>query len=131
MTYPKVDYPTCLFGFMQGPIRVESLDSSEMFVNSKFQVFINQKPINWYGRTYAITHLQKKSHFGFLVMWPFCLHLWFFIQKQKICAHGGWVPNSEFGKYFRFGRWRWDVAGTNGKHWIPWSIYINFGFHWD
>lgn len=137
MDQPEVLYPTCVFGFVQGPVRLESLDGSEAFTDGGFHIIKDHEPKLVEGKVYAIAHQQKLSHIGFLWMKPFCLHWWLFPQLQKKCAHGGWVPGSEFGKYFRFGKWRWDPKGTVDKvtgvllHWIKWSVYINFSFHWD
>ena len=150
--YPTEIYPTCLLGYVHGPVRWETMDGEDAYIGRN-QLFINQPPTSsvkeeccgmthWVNTKYnallALTHLQKKSRFGFLLMRPWCFHIWFFLQLQKQCPHGNWIPGSEFGKYFRFGLWRWDPKGTLDKitgklkHWIgPWTAYINFSFHWD
>lgn len=141
-SYPVSSYPTIIFGYVSGPfLRWEAIGGEEIFVQKDHSILRNVEPFvdKISGKTWGITHLQKTSRFGFLWEKPYdksilesCFHFWFFLQTQKKCAHGGWVPASEFGKYFRLGFWRWDPAGTKGQHWIgPLSIYINFGVHWD
>lgn len=79
-------YPKAVLSFITGPIRVE--DSN--------------------GRT-ILTHLQKYSHFGFMVTDPFCFHFWLFWRLQTDSGRNGWVPGTEQGIYFRTPGWRWDA----------------------
>ena len=75
------------------------------------------------GRT-ILTHLQKYSHFGFMITWPFCFHFWLFWKLQE-WGEGGWIPGTEQGIYFRTPGWRWDIElGMKGT----WGY---FGGHWD
>ncbi len=108
-------YPSAVFSFITGPIRVETASN---------------------GQT-ILTHLQKHSHFGFMITWPFCFHFWFMWRLQKriqingsrdinnpIYYSGDWIPGSEQGIYFRTPGWRWDAElgmiftkGYVGLHW--------------
>lgn len=127
--YPQVNYPTTLLGYISGKdLRYESLTDSEIILSGN-SFIKDEMPFACNKNIYALSPLQKRSHFGFLLQWPLCLHLWFFPRLQKDNGQ----PGTEFGKYFRIGLWRWDVAGTDGKHWIkfPASIYVNFSTHWD
>lgn len=94
-------YPSAVFSFITGPVRIETKD----------------------GRT-VITHLQKYSHFGFMIHWPFGFHFWLFWKRQFI-DDGIWRPGTEKGIYFRLPGYRWDydlgMIRTNGY----------FGGHWD
>ncbi len=94
-------YPTAVLSFITGPIRTE--------------VGANGQEI--------LTHLQKHSHFGFMITWPFCFHFWLFWKLQD--WDEGWVPGSEQGIYFRTPGYRWDadlgMKFTRGY----------FGLHWD
>lgn len=131
--YPTVTHPTTILGFVYGETRYENLDREESYLQKKFNFILNEGPQETIGgKIWALTHQQKRSHFGFLIQKPWCFHIWLMPQLQKECAHGNLVPGSEFGKYLRIGIYRWDVAGTNGRHWIgPPTIYVNFSFHLD
>lgn len=95
-------YPTAVLSFITGRVRDELA----------------------YGGRVIITHLQKYSHFGFMVTWPFCFHFWLFWRLQAR-EEGHWVPGSEQGIYFRTPGYRWDI--DLGMKWT-WG-YI--GGHWD
>lgn len=143
--YPTVDYPTIIEGRIYSLVlRFECLDGSEMFyapTEIPGATFLpkemcwelkNFGPIDYAGKTWGVTHQQKQSKRGWLRVNPDCHHWWYFFRAQKQSADGSWIPGSEFGKYLRWGTWRWDVPGTNGKHWIgPGSYYLNFSTHWD
>ncbi len=94
-------YPKAVLSLITGPVRVEFKD----------------------GET-ILTHLQKHSHFGFMVTWPFCFHFWFMWRLQRQ-GFGEWIPGTEQGIYFRTPGWRWDaelgMKFTRGY----------FGLHWD
>lgn len=95
-------YPTAVLSLITGPVRTEIKN----------------------GRT-ILTHLQKYSHFGFMLTWPFCFHFWIFWKLQDWDISGGWIPGTEKGIYFRTPGWRWDY--DLGMKWT-WG-YI--GGNWD
>lgn len=86
----------------------------------------------------VVTHLQKKSTFGFLIClrdgkfpWP-TFHFWFFwkLQERKEIknpnglSHWEWVSGTERGIYIRTPGYRWDydlgmipTRGFAGGHW--------------
>jgi hypothetical protein len=95
-------YPKAVLSFIAGPIRVEQSE----------------------GRN-ILTHLQKFSHFGFMLTWPLCFHFWLFWRLQRTDGPYGFVAGSEQGIYFRMPGWRWDIE--EGMR--PTKGY--FGLHWD
>jgi hypothetical protein len=95
-------YPQAVFSFVTGPIRIE-----------------------YSGSRVILTHLQKYSHFGFMVTWPFCFHFWIFWKLQEK-DEIGWLPGTEQGIYFRTPGYRWDA--DLGMKWT-WG-YFPSG-HWD
>ena len=119
------EYPSVKWGKINGPVRWESLDGDEMYTYDNDLT----SPRILGGKKWGITHLQKKSNKGFLIMKPFIIHAWIFKKLQKKGKDGNYIPGSEDGWYFRSPGWRWDVAGTKGKHWILSKGYI--GKHWD
>lgn len=130
LSYPQVDYPTVVRGQIYGPIRCESLDGSELFLPNDGMVELrNFTPFKKDGRIYAVTHLQKRSKKGSLTMSPWIYHWWDFQKLQEQDIDGNWVPGTERGIYLRTPGWRWDVAGTQGKHWIRSGGFI--GGHLD
>lgn len=94
-------YPIAVLSFITGPIRIEQKD-----------------------RRIILTHIQKYSHFGFMMTWPFCFHFWLFWRLQD-WVEFQWIPGSEQGIYFRTPGWRWDI--DLGMKWT-WG-YV--GGHWD
>jgi len=74
-----------------------------------------------------LTHLQKYSHFGLMLTWPFCFHFWLFwkLQEQNYHNLNPWIPGTEQGIYFRTPGYRYDC--DLGYKWT-WG-YI--GGHWD
>lgn len=78
-------YPQAVLSFITGPIRVEKS-----------------------GDRTILTHLQKYSHFGFMLTWPFCFHFWLMWRLQK-GTEGNWEPGTEQGIYFRTPGYRWDA----------------------
>jgi hypothetical protein len=99
-------YPSAVLSFITGPIRVDkSNDGNPRLV---------------------LTHLQKYSHFGFMLTWPFCFHFWLFWKLQATDPWAGnWLPGTEQGIYFRTPGWRWDA--DLGMKWT-WGY---FGLHLD
>lgn len=149
--YPTAEYPTVLEGVVDGTsLRMESLDGGEFtFETHMFRtfpelwdvfqgvshngvawIFKNAGPFFYQGKTLGISHQQKYSGSGWLKTSPDCYHRWLFWRLQQKDVHGNWLPGTERGLYFRKPfSWRWDVAGTNGKHWIWTNGFI--GAHWD
>jgi hypothetical protein len=95
-------YPSVVLSLITGPIRVEKS-----------------------GERTILTHLQKYSHYGFMVTWPFCFHFWLFWDLQIGDDRLGWKPGTEEGFYFRTPGWRWDA--DLGMKWT-WGF---FGLNWD
>jgi len=87
------------------------------------------KPFEHEGKTYAVSHLQKKSKSFSLYFSPFIYHFGSFWKLQEQDEFGDWIPGTERGIYGRTPGWRWDVAGTNGQHWIFSKGYL--GGHLD
>ena len=94
-------YPSAIFTFITGPVRIE-IDNGKN----------------------VIPHLQKYSHFGFMLHWPFGFHFWLFWKLQERDEMGGWIPGTEQGIYFRLPGYRWDIdlgmirtGGFFGGHW--------------
>jgi hypothetical protein len=151
------NYPTVVEGVVHSDrLRLESLDlnvgdvyvypsdlvgfSGWTYSNGAFRLK-NFGPVEFYGHTFGVTHLQKQSKRGWLKMFPASYHWWSFLRLQKKDAQGGWLPGTELGLYIRKGLngifdwqcFRWDIAGTriNGilQHWITSSGFC--GGHWD
>lgn len=147
--YPKANYPTVVSGFINGPIRCESLDLEELYLNPGFLFpgltwkvsgdsfscrLKDFAPFQHEGRLWGVSNIQKKSYLGWINTDPQCFYSWCMPRLQKRDAKGTWIPGSELGIYIRKPfSWRWDVAGTweNGvfHHWIWTKGY--FGFHYD
>jgi hypothetical protein len=79
---------------------------------------------------YGITHLQKQSHFGFIIAEPFCFYVWWQIRPQSTKLSDGSVlttiPGSELCPTFRVGKGRWDAL--DHKYIKP---TLQAGLHWD
>jgi len=100
-------YPSSVFSFITGPIRVEA----------------SVDPVTYKIRT-ILTHLQKFSRFGFMLTKPFGFHFWLFWKLQNY-KDSTWVPGSEQGIYFWLPGYRWDA--DLGMIWT-WGY---FGLRWD
>lgn len=123
-------YPICLLGFVQGQVRFESIGEGDFYPASMANAFfIFRRPFTFFFKEFGITHIQKKSWFGFLIMWPLCFHVWiqFRKQKQEDDENKTWIPGTEFVIYRRAGA-RWE-AGSGNYEWP--SLYLNFSTHWD
>lgn len=120
--------PTVLIGYVHGPVRMEQVGGQDSYPDSNRAMLFNKPK----GK-FAVTHIQKKSRFGFLLMWPLCFHIWFQFrfQRQRMNENGDWIwkPGSEFVIYRRLGLWRWEAG--SGRYIGPWTIYFNFSTHWD
>jgi hypothetical protein len=141
--YPKALAPTIVRGWVQGKkLRWESLLAQELTTgvydpipgisieNDGFRIK-NLKP--QLEGMYGLTHIQKYSLKGWLLQDPYCLFYWNFTKLQDFTQNpdGGWSwkPGTEVGWTARTPGWRWDIAGTNGKHWIWTNGRV--AEHWD
>lgn len=116
--YPEDKAPTCLIGFnLSRTWRLESLDMTEKKGQDSYLI-IDEEPWEEDGKTWFVSNLQKYSKFGFIIQWPLCFHFWIMRKQQQQREDGYWIPETEHGWYFRIGIWRFDVPGTNGKHWM-------------
>jgi len=127
--YPSESMPTCLLGFVKGVLRLEALGGADVYLWCSNWFFWKKAPlsVNNSGQLFAITHLQKKSRFGFLLMWPFCFHVWFTFKFQEY-IHDIWSPGTEKVFYWRIGLWRWDAGDSK---FIGPGTWYGPGFHWD
>lgn len=123
-----MNLPVCLFGYVEGPIRWESSEHKDWYIGYSQWLF-NEVPIidPFELRYYSITHLQKKSKWGFLLMWPFCFHFWYTFKYQEQVGDA-WIPGSEKVFYTRSPGWRFDFAQMK---YIITKGYLNFSLHWD
>lgn len=133
MKFPETDYPTLVEGRIEGQIRCEALDGSDLYLPEQTGIIRDLKPFEKDGKTYAITHLQKKSKKGFLIMEPFIIHTyyWWHLQEFTQNPDGGWSwkPGTERGVYARTPGWRFD---TDKKLVRPWVFSKGYaGGHWD
>lgn len=126
-------YPICLLGFMRGQVRYETCGGYEIYPGDfgNHWLFF-KKPFDAMipniSTDYAVTHIQKRSKFGFLLMWPFCFHIWWTFKPQQQDNTWKWLPGTEVVLYWRFGKWRWDAGQC--KFIGPWTWY-GPGLHWD
>lgn len=136
MPYPIVVAPTTVIGLIGGgEARFESIEGNQSFSATRWLVR-NVKPVKSYAdnQTWFLSNLQKKSRFGFLIQKPFCFHFWIMLRPQQQDENGGWISESEFGLYWRVGKWRFDVPGTMRggqlRHWMGPDTW-HLGTHWD
>lgn len=121
---PTVLYPTLVKGVIIAPeIRCESIDGSELWLPSSYgeMWFQNARPfVHSDGKTYAISHLQKKATYFSLLYDPFIYHWGKFWHLQEQRQDGSWIPGTERGIYWRTPGWRWQKpdANSNGTPWI-------------
>lgn len=130
-------YPTCLLGFVRGPLRLESAGGAEQYEEGKNTFLFFRAPdrrvdINHDANAhrYAVTHLQTRSRWGILLMWPLCLHVYVQFRYQMLCRVMGGVephrvPGSEVIFYARAGA-RWEA----GRALYIWPSAFA-GLHWD
>lgn len=119
MKYPKEEYPKVVLGYVHGPVRWEKNGGGEMMMFEN-KLFVNQPALQ---NGWQVTHLQKKSRFGFLIYKPWCFHIWITFKYQTPGE-----PGSESVFYWRVGLWRWDAG--DGKFIGPGTWY-GPGLHWD
>jgi hypothetical protein len=132
----KTNYPTILLGFVQGPLRFESDGKMSLYPKkTSNNVLLNKKPFVTQDlegpTTWAVTHIQYRSHFGFLISliegWKPCFHVWIMPTLGDFDEYGNHVPGTEKGWYFRVGwPWRADEGGAPRLTW-----YGPFNSHWD
>ncbi len=127
--------PTCILGYIYGPVRWESVTHGDMYVGED-RLFVFQRPQNGF----ALTHLQKKSRFGFMLThgerwYDFVLYAWFQFrfQKQELVTNQwstylAWIPGTEIGTYPRIGIGRFDFATNSYER--P-SFYPPYFYHMD
>lgn len=128
MKKPTVLYPTVVKGIIHAKeMRCESIDGSEIWIKAPESGVItlrNFKPfVHTDGKTYFITHLQKKATYFSLLYKPFIFHHWVG-QPPKQDANGNWIPGSEkgnllLGGYWRTCGWRWQRPDAR-SNWTPW-----------
>lgn len=78
-------YPVALLGFVKGPVRWKTRTGGDLywmrnmilFFTGKMKVTDDERSEHFY----AIAHAQKKSKFGFLLMWPLRFHVWLRIKR--------------------------------------------------
>lgn len=92
---------------------------------------------------YGPTHIQYKSPVGFLITWPFCVHIWYAFDLGKFDQFDEHVSGSEKVWYFRAGIARWDsgdnkyICGESAtifgkKFTLPFGTWYGpFNLRWD
>lgn len=128
MKKPTVSYPTLTRGYIEGPIRCESLDGSELWLppatgRLKIPPFWQVDPNDRVLKQWCVSHLQKRSHYFSLLYDPFIFHHWVG-EPQKTDANGNWIPGSEKGNLLLGGYWRtpgfrWQKPDSV-SNWTPW-----------
>lgn len=116
---PEVLYPTLIRGIIDGPIRCESLDGSELWLPPR-DGKLHMPPFEHEGKTYCVSHLQKKAKYFSLLYSPFIFHYGKFWHLQEQDDQGNWKPGTEEGIYFRSPGWRWQRPDqkSEGTPWI-------------
>ncbi len=114
---PTVLMPTLVKGYCEGPIRCESLDGSEMWLDPKPGIII-LPPFQSGGKTWCVSHIQKKSHSFTLEFSPFSYHWGRFWHLQEQDQQGTWLPGTEKGIYWRTPGWRWDSDPALKAPWV-------------
>lgn len=131
-----MNLPTVLLGFVRGSVRLESESATQWYPSStdwKDVLFLNFKPIVTLSDPFpwAVTHIQYRSHFGFLIKkcdawWKLGFHFWIMPRLGEFDDLNQHVPGTELGWYFRFGRvWRPGLGKYN------WSFYGPLNQRWD
>lgn len=126
---PDTLYPTVKKGFVKGLLRLEKHGGGEDLYLPGGKL-IDFKPLIHNGETYAVTGLQKKSEYGWLLMDPFIFYSWRTWRFQKQDANGGWISGTECVTYIRSPGLRKDFASTDGKFWVFTKGYFSFT-HYD
>lgn len=140
--------PICLIGYVRDFVRLEACGGADRYWLPLSGWLFNFKPaLASDGNLYAITHLQKRSKFGFLLVqheawYQLCFHIWFTFKYQQQMANGGWIPGTETVFYWRVGWSRWAAGACQYVHgeiikigkWsvkVPWGTFYGPGLHWD
>ncbi len=125
MKRPTVLYPTIVKGVIHAKeIRCESIDGSELWIPGAPDGVLhlqNVKPfVHTDGKTYFITHLQKRAKYFYLRYDPFIIHQGYCIKPQKLDANGQPIPGTEIFPYWRSPGWRWQRPDekSEGTPWI-------------
>jgi hypothetical protein len=131
MKRPGVSYPTLIKGRISGPIRCESLDGSELWL-PKQDGILSIPPFERDGKTWCVSHIQKRATFFSLLYDPFIFHFGKYWHLQEQDERGNWKPGTERGIYWRTPGWRWQIpdAHSDLTPWI-WSWGRAPGGHLD
>lgn len=121
--FPTVKYPSVVEGYVKGPLRLESLQGPEIYLTDQTEWNLKDfGPIIKNGIPYSVSHIQYKSHYGWLKMEPDSYHFWWMPRLQTLGK-----PGSEQGIYIRKSRklfqtycWRWDKDPSLTVPWV-WS----------
>lgn len=129
--------PWIRWAFMRLPVRFEQIggQKDEHFGDIKASFIMYATDITAQDfkmpDDFGVTHLNFKSRWGILRLFPFCLTVWWWWRMKKYDITGHGIPGSEFGPFLRIGKGRW-VAGAS-KPFAP--VYdkptFYFGFHGD
>lgn len=134
-TRPKILYPTLVRGYIDGPIRCESIDGSELWLppatgRLRIEPFLKD------GKVWCVTHIQLKAKYFSLLYDPFIYHQGYRIKAQEFSQNpdGGWSTKAgtEIFPYWRTCGWRWQKPDekSKGTPWI-WSWGRGPGLHLD
>lgn len=145
-----MNLPIAAIGIVKSPLRVErcgGVDAYSEDVGVKFLFRTQPQQLFLDEAKYAVTHLQKKSKFGALLMshekwWHLCFHVWYTFKFQQTDDKGEWIPGSEKVLYWRIGWSRWDAGDCKyilgwvrqilgKKITIPFGTWYGPGLHWD
>jgi hypothetical protein len=118
MKRPSVKYPTLLKGRINGPIRCESLDGSELWL-PKQDGNLSIPPFERDGKTWCVSHIQKRATFFSLLYDPFIFHFGKYWHLQEQDAQGNSKPGTERGIYWRTPGWRWQIPDAHSEF-TPW-----------
>jgi len=128
---PDVKYPTLIRGYIDGPIRCESADGTEMWLPPQTgKLYI--PPFLVEGKPFGVSHIQRRAKYFNLLYDPYIYHWGRFWRLQEEDETGKGKPGTEQGIYWRTPGWRWQVPDENseGTNWI-WSWGRAPGAHLD
>jgi hypothetical protein len=135
MNGPNVLYPTLVKGRIDGPIRCESVDGSELWLPNYGDCELHIEPFEKNGKMWCVSHLQKKAKYFSLRFDPFIYHWGKFWHRQEFTEEPDgvihWKPGTERGIYWRTPGWRWNIPDKNSDM-TPWIFSKGFfGGHLD